>query len=53
MEHNKANANVIEEKDKCVLCGKETQYSKSTHIDSRHNYIEGCGQLCDDCGKKV
>lgn len=41
-------------KDRCVLCGKETQYDVSTHIDFRNNYIEGAGQICDECsnGKK-
>lgn len=37
------------EKDKCVLCGKETPYTKETHIDYRSGYIEGAGQLCNDC----
>lgn len=42
-------------KDKCIMCGKETQYDVSTHIDLRHNYVEGAGQLCDDCasGKPI
>lgn len=36
-------------KDKCVMCGKETKYDETTHIDFRSNYIEGAGQLCNDC----
>lgn len=36
-------------KDKCILCGNETQYEQSTHIDMRVGYIEGAGQLCDGC----
>jgi hypothetical protein len=43
---NKAKAN---EYDHCVLCGKETVYKRSTHIDMRHGYIEGAGQLCASC----
>lgn len=36
-------------KDKCILCGTETQYDQSTHIDMRAGYIEGAGQLCIPC----
>lgn len=39
-------------KDKCVLCGKETAYDESTHIDHRTGYIEGAGQLCHSCYTK-
>ena len=38
-----------EMKDKCVLCGKDTEYEKSVHIDFREHYIEGSGQLCKEC----
>ena len=43
---NKTKAN---EFDHCVLCGVETVYKRSTHIDMRHGYIEGAGQLCPNC----
>jgi len=36
-------------KDKCVLCGKETQYDVNTPIDFRECYIVGSGQLCKPC----
>jgi hypothetical protein len=32
--------------DHCVICGKETPYLRSTHIDLREGYIEGGGQGC-------
>ena len=41
---NKAN-----EFDHCVLCGVETAYKRSTHIDMRIGYVEGAGQLCSKC----
>ncbi len=41
------------EMDLCVLCGKETQYPKSLPVDMRENYIEGAGQLCNQCGVKT
>lgn len=34
------------EKDKCLLCGKETPYYITTHINLRIGYIEGGGQGC-------
>ena len=38
-----------EEPESCVLCGKLSPYTFSTHIDMRHGYIEGAGQLCPNC----
>jgi len=41
--------------DKCVICGKDSPYLETTHINSRLNYIEGLGQTCVDekkCEKK-
>lgn len=32
--------------DKCVVCGKETPYLKTTHIDKRVGYVDGGGQGC-------
>lgn len=43
-----------DELDKCVICGKETPYLRSTHIDYRIGYVEGGGQGCyqpNVCGK--
>lgn len=39
--------------DKCVMCGKETEYSIDTPIDYRYNYIEGAGQICPECAIKL
>ena len=36
-------------KDHCILCGVETIYDESTHVDMRLGYIEGAGQLCPKC----
>jgi len=38
-----------EKKDKCISCGKETEYKITDHIDQRKCYIEGAGQLCPGC----
>ena len=36
----------MDEKDRCVICGKETPYLRSTHISHREGYVEGSGQGC-------
>ena len=41
------------EKEKCVVCGKETPYNKTDDISIRLNYIEGAGQLCDKCFMEI
>jgi hypothetical protein len=41
-----------DEFDHCVLCGVETPYKRSTHVDMRHGYIDGAGQLCSACWDK-
>lgn len=35
-----------DEFDKCVICGKDSPYKRSTHIDMRTGYVEGGGQGC-------
>ena len=40
-------------KDKCVICGTETEYDKNTHINNRDGYFEGVGQLCEKCFKRI
>ena len=37
------------EVERCVICGKPTEYCKDTPIDKRERYIEGAGQLCREC----
>jgi hypothetical protein len=34
------------EYDHCVICGKQSPYTRNTHIDERIGYIEGGGQGC-------
>ena len=36
----------------CVSCGAETSYKKGDDVTLRHNYIEGAGQLCLECGRR-
>ena len=40
-----------DEIEKCVVCGRDTRYTRGTHIDMRVGYVEGAGQGCDGaCG---
>lgn len=41
-------------KDRCVICGKESPYLRSTDISERIGYVEGGGQACfqpNICGR--
>lgn len=40
-------------KDKCVLCGKPTYEDKDKPIKERKYYIMGSGQLCKECYDKT
>ena len=35
--------------EKCIRCNKPTPYSINTPISSRQFYIDGSGQLCEEC----
>lgn len=37
----------------CVLCGKPTGILRSVPVQSRADYVEGGGQLCPECARKV
>ena len=36
-------------KELCIRCGKETEYDINTPVKVRRYFIEGAGQLCEDC----
>ena len=41
--------------DLCIHCRKVTRYTTNTPVQLRMGYIEGAGQLCENCidmGKK-
>ena len=40
-----------EEREVCVSCGKETEYTKKESINPL--YIEGAGQLCPTCYRLI
>ena len=37
------------DKEICVKCGKQTEYGINYPIDLRKWYVEGAGQLCEEC----
>lgn len=39
--------------DKCVICGADTPYRFSTPISEREFYVEGSGQICIKCHRKI
>lgn len=40
-------------KEKCVLCGSQTDICVTKNIKTRKCYIYGSGQLCDKCYVKI
>lgn len=43
----------IMETEKCVNCGVDTNVLVSENVDLRKNYVEGAGQLCEECWNKI
>lgn len=39
--------------DICVRCGKEAEFDINTPVEMRRWYVEGAGQLCEDCWNKL
>ena len=39
--------------ERCIICQKELHIPVSTPITEREWYIQGCGQLCDECYRLV
>jgi len=33
----------------CVVCDKQTNVPVDLHVDYRNYYIDGAGQLCEEC----
>lgn len=45
--------NEIIEYEVCVGCGDITNIPKNMIIQKREFYIEGAGQLCEKCGRRL
>lgn len=39
--------------DTCVLCDLPTQYRRDEPVALRHSYVEGAGQLCEECWRAM
>lgn len=46
-------AEIIEEYERCAICGELTNVRRETPIDQRDFYVVGCGQLCFDCHRRT
>ena len=49
----KKEVEVINKREKCVLCKSLTEYFFETPISQRKYFIEGAGQLCEKCFQKL
>lgn len=43
----------IDCRERCVYCGKKTEYITNIPINERICYIECVGQLCADCYENI
>ncbi|MEE1006247.1 MAG: hypothetical protein U0L66_03525 [Acutalibacteraceae bacterium] len=43
------SASNYQEKEKCILCGRNTEVPVSSPIAGRKYFLQGCGQLCEAC----
>ena len=41
------------EKELCIRCGRPTPYDTHTPINLHRYFVEGSGQFCEDCWKRV
>ena len=44
---------LINQNNKCAICGSKFKNSKSTHIDHCHNSSRVRGLLCNDCNLAI
>ena len=40
---------VLKDTDSCISCNKDTGIPCYSNVDMRKNYVDGAGQLCDEC----
>ena len=43
----------IRYKEYCVMCSCATNVDIFEHVEHREHYIDGAGQLCEECFKKI
>ena len=44
---------VLNNTDNCIHCNKDTGVPSSANVDFRKNYVDGAGQLCDECFVRI
>ncbi len=53
IEAKETNENISTETERCIMCGNDTGVLVGLPADARKHYINGVGQLCEDCYLKV
>ena len=44
---------VLNNTDNCIHCNKDTGVPSCANVDFRKNYVDGAGQLCDECFVRI
>lgn len=52
-DKGKAKSQHFSGKEHCVLCGRLTEEAKELTLSERKHYIEGAGQLCQECYQEI
>ena len=39
--------------ERCVICQEELNVLRNSPVEERFLYVEGCGQLCVDCYRRI
>ena len=53
IEEKNVDTKVALETERCILCGDDTGVATKLPADARKHYIDGVGQLCENCYIKV
>ena len=51
-EEKRSRHEWAQEWERCVVCGAETPFQRSTLVELRTDYVEGTGQLCCRCAEE-
>ena len=53
VEEKEINECISTETERCIMCGNDTGVLVGLPADARKHYIDGVGQLCEDCYIKI
>ena len=52
-DKGKAKPQYSARKEHCILCGRLTETAYDQPLSKRQHYIEGAGQLCQECYQEL